>query len=80
MRPNELLKSFVFKFGTFGVRARVSAERAQCGSGGRRDRRSCCGAGVCGRGVSRERSTGHCVHVLRRTATAGKAIFTRETR
>lgn len=37
---------------------------------------------VCGeeRGVSRERSPGHCVHVLRRTATAGKAIFTRETR
>lgn len=30
-------------------------------------------------GVSRERSPGHCVHVLYRTATAGKAIFTRET-
>lgn len=30
-------------------------------------------------GDSRERPAGHCVHV-RRSATAGKAIFTRERR
>lgn len=42
-------------------------------------------AGCMRRGVSRERSTGHCVHVVHRspynyTATAGKAISTREIR
>ncbi|CAH2092998.1 unnamed protein product [Euphydryas editha] len=70
---------------TSSVRARDSAERAQCGSGGRRDRTPVLQDEYRSvrreeRGVSRERSTGHCVHVLRRTATAGKAIFTRETR
>lgn len=42
-----------------------------------------CRMGCMRRGVSRERSTGHCVHVVHRspynyTATAGKAISTRE--
>ena len=63
--------------------ARSVGRDRQWRAGGRRERtwRSCGmrGARREERGVSRERSAGHCVHVLYRTATAGKAIFTRET-
>lgn len=64
------------------MRTRDSGGNAQCGAGWRRVRTLILWDEVVSeeRGVSGERSTGHCVHVVRRTATAGKAIFTRETR